>query len=304
MCSSFILYAVISDGWFVLGAPWDCSGTGRGEHLAPDALRSAGLARLVRRDLGDVPTVIASTTRDPHTGVLALRDTVRAARVLTAALTSAMRDVPDRRPLVVGGDCSILLGIFPALRSLIGRVGMWFADGHPDYLDGSSSDTGETADMELAILTGVGAPSLVTLAGDAPMLAASDVVLIGHRTQDLDDGAAADLARVPSDLPQFDAVSLRENAAATGRRAADLLEGTGQSVWLHLDLDVLDALSLPAVTYPQPGGPDWDQLYAALRPMALSPRLLGVSIADFRPDLDPTGTHAARVVQFLEHTLP
>ena len=271
--------------------------------MAPQALRSAGIARLVGRDLGDVPLVISSTARDPHTGVLALPDTLRAARVLSTALTGAMRDVPDRRPLVVGGDCSILLGIVPALRSMFGRVGMWLVDGHPDHLDGSSSDTGETADMVLAILTGQGTPSLVTLAGDAPMLAATDVVLIGHRTQDLDEGAAAELGRVPSDLPQFGAMALRQDDAATGRRAADLLEGTGKGVWLHLDLDVLDPVSLPAVTYPQPGGPDWDRLYAALRPMVLSAGLLGVSIADFRPDLDPDGAHAARVVEFLEQAL-
>ncbi len=78
----------------------------------------------------------------------------------------------------------------------------------------------------------------------------------------------------------------------------------GQGAWLHIDLDVLDPGSLPAVTYPQPGGPDWDQLSTALRPLARSPRLLGVSVADFRPDLDPTGELAARIVRLLDDVLP
>ena len=83
-----------------------------------------------------------------------------------------------------------------------------------------------------------------------------------------------------------------------------MLAGAGRGAWLHLDLDVLDPAVLPAVTYPQPGGPDWDQLAAVLEPLAHSPRLLGVSVADFRPDLDPTGDLATRVLEVLARTLP
>src|SRR5918999_5826284 len=104
-------------GWFVLGAPWDCSGSGRGEQAAPDALRAAGLSAQVGRDLGNVATTITSTHRDADTGVLALLDTVRAARTLTDRLAAALVNLPGQRPLVVGGDCSILLGIVPALRA-------------------------------------------------------------------------------------------------------------------------------------------------------------------------------------------
>jgi len=144
--------------WFLLGAPWDCSGTARGEQAAPDALRAAGLSALVGQDLGDAVTVVDSTDRDEDTGVLALPETVRAAHAVADALGRALQDTPDRRPLVVGGDCSILLGIVPALRRHVGTVGLWFIDGHPDFLDGHASETGETADMDLALLTGA-APS-------------------------------------------------------------------------------------------------------------------------------------------------
>ncbi|MEJ7757350.1 MAG: arginase family protein [Nocardioidaceae bacterium] len=74
-------------------------------------------------------------------------------------------------------------------------------------------------------------------------------------------------------------------------------------MWLHLDLDVLDPQSLPAVTYPQPGGLDWDQLAVLIDPLAQSPQLIGLSIADFRPDLDPTGDLAAQVLDVLAQVL-
>jgi len=295
---------VIADDWFLIGAPWDCSGSGRGEQAAPEALRAAGLAALIDVDVGDAPTLIDTRDRDRRSGVLALDDTVRAAGALAGALGDALRDLPGRRPLVLGGDCSILLGIFPALRKHVGRVGLWFLDGHPDYLDGQVSDTGETADMDLALLTGAGAAELITLAGAPPMLAVSDAVLIGHRTAHLDEGAAAELGRLPAALHRIDATTVTRDPHAAGQRAGEWLASSGDGTWLHLDLDVLDPHSLPAVTYPQKGGLDWDQLSAVMAPLVRSPRLLGVSVADFRPDLDLTGELAVRVVGILESTLP
>jgi arginase len=57
---------------------------------------------------------------------------------------------------------------------------------------------------------------------------------------------------------------------------------------------------LPAVSYPQSLGLDWDDLIALLRPLVAAPNLLGVSVADFNPEGDPAGAHAARVVEALE----
>lgn len=259
---------------------------------------------MVGADLGDAACAIDSTKRDEHTGVLALPETVRAAHALADALGGALRDLSGRRPLVVGGDCSIMLGIFPALRRHVGRAGLWFLDGHPDYLDGPASETGETADMDLAVLTGDGAETLITLAGAPPMVVPSGVVLIGHRATGLDGGSADEVARLPADLRRIDAATVASDPAAAGQRAAAWLADAGRGVWLHLDLDVLDSESLPAVTYPQPKGLDWDQLVAVMNPLARSPRLLGVSVADFRPDLDSTGELATRILDVLDRALP
>jgi arginase family enzyme len=131
----------------------------------------------------------------------------------------------------LGGDCSILIGVAAAVRQAVGPFGLVFIDGHPDYLDGASSPTGEAADMELAILTGHG------------------------------------------------------------------------SWWLHLDLDALDEEALPAVTYPQPGGLDWDNITGLLGALGSHGGLVGVSVADFRPDLDPAGRYAWRTVALLATAL-
>ncbi|MDG4763608.1 arginase family protein [Solwaraspora sp. WMMD406] len=289
--------------WFLLGAPWDSSGRSRGEEQAPDALRAAGLRDLINVDCGDAATHIGSNHRDDITQVRALPDTVTAAHTLAATLRNSMRDHPQRRPLVVGGDCSLLLGVFAQLSPALNNVGLWLVDGHPDYLAAADSETGETADLELAVLTGDGPAELIGLAGTVPMMNARHAALIGHRTVDLDPDSAAELARLPSGLFTIDAPQVLRDPAGAGGRAADWASRLGLPMWLHLDVDVLDPSVMPAVTYPQDGGLDFDQLAAVLAPLAASPNLAGVSVADFRPDLDPDGRHADDLVRLLDSTL-
>lgn len=54
--------------------------------------------------------------------------------------------------------------------------------------------------MDLAVLTGDGADELVSLAGPPPMVPVGEVVLLGHRTRHLNEGAAEELARLPDQL--------------------------------------------------------------------------------------------------------
>jgi arginase len=277
----------------VVDAPIDCSGAGRGEEHAPAALRAAGLLeRLGARDAGEADARVRDIRRDPETGVIGAAEVRRA----SAAIAARVRELlaAGERPLVLGGDCTLLLGVFQALP---GGSGLWFVDGHADFFDGESSPTGEAADMELAILTGHGPPGL--LERDGPLLEPSAVVLLGHRPAELDPDVARENARLDPAIHALTASEVRERGAAqVGSGAAARL--AARPAWLHLDLDVLDEGVLPAVSYPQPLGLDWDELVALGRPLVAAPNLLGVSVADFNPDRDPDGTHAVRVVEALE----
>jgi arginase len=277
----------------ILDAPLDCSGRGRGEERAPSALRAAGLVeRLGARDAGEAVARIRDTRRDPATGVVGAGEVRRA----STAIASRVREVLEarERPLVLGGDCTLLLGVFQALPR---GSGLWFVDGHADFLDGESSPTGEAADMDLAILTGHGPPGL--LDRDGPLLEPAAVVLLGHRPAELHPDVARENARLDPAIHALTAPEVRERGAArVGTDAAARL--AERPAWLHLDLDVLDEAVLPAVSYPQPLGLCWDELVALVRPLVAAPNLLGVSVADFNPDRDADGTHAARVVGALE----
>jgi arginase len=279
-------------GFSIIDAPIDSSGAGRGEEHAPAALRAAGLLeRLRARDAGEADARIRDTRRDPDTGVVGAVEVRRA----SMAIASRVRAVLEarERPLVLGGDCTLLLGVFQALRR---GSGLWFVDGHADFFDGESSPTGEAADMDLAILTGHGPPGL--LERDGPLLEPAAVVLLGHRPAELHPDVARENARLHPAIHAITAPEVRELGAA--RVATDAAARLAERpAWLHLDLDVLDEGALPAVSYPQRLGLDWDELVALGRPLVAAPNLLGISVADFNPDRDADGTHAARVVEAL-----
>ena len=281
----------------VIDAPLDCSGAGRGEERAPAALRAAGLVeRLEAHDAGGIDAHIRDSRRDPDTGVVGVSDVRRA----SAAIASGVQTVlaAGRRPLVVGGDCTLLLGVFQALPR---DTGLWFVDGHADFYDGETSPTGEAADMELSILTGHGPDGLLQGDERRPPLEPAAVALLGHRPAELGPDVAFENGRLDPAIHALTAPEVRHRGPArVGAEAAARL--AGRQAWLHLDLDVLDEGSLPAVSYPQPLGLDWDELVALVRPLAAAPNLVGASVADFNPDRDPDGSHAERVVRALRST--
>ncbi|MEV4463554.1 arginase family protein [Micromonospora echinofusca] len=279
--------------WSVLDAPLDSSGRGRGEHRGPAALRSAGLlGRLGVADAGAVDALITDPVRDPETGVIGVDQLRRAARAIAVRVTTLIG--AGRHPLVLGGDCAILPGI---LQGLPAGFDLWFLDAHLDFEDGRTSPTGEAADMDLSIVTDHGPAGVLDREG--PLVDPAQVHVLGHRPLDRAvDGREA--SRLDPAVHLVPAARLRgADAAEQGR---NLAVGTTPA-WLHLDLDVLDPLALPAVSYPEPDGLDWADLIALARPLVRSGRLIGMSVTDFNADEDPDGRHAERVGQALAELL-
>ena len=68
------------------------------------------MSRLAARDAGRVDAVIRDATRDPVTGVIGAQDLRRGSALIARALAPLLGDA-ERRPLVLGGDCTLLLGV-------------------------------------------------------------------------------------------------------------------------------------------------------------------------------------------------
>ncbi len=300
----------VTPAWTLIGAPLDSSGADRGDGRGVAALRAAGLAAAVgARDAGDLDIAIDDSERDPATGVIGYAQVEAATRRLRAVVAEIL--AAGERPLVVGGDCTLLPGTLAGARDHAGRLGLAFVDGHVDALDGGSSPTGEAADMDLAIVTGHGPPGLAGATGGATIVAPGDVVVVGPRGDAPADvvlprggGAVSEADVLDPAVTLIDAeTALARGPREVGAEIAARVGREGRATWLHLDLDVLDEDVMAAVSYPQPDGFEWDDLEELLAPLVAMPRLLGVDVTCFNPDRDAEGGCAARIVDVLGRAL-
>lgn len=202
-------------------------------------------------------------------------------------------------PVVLGGDCSILLGPALALRRR-GRYGLAYVDGHGDFRHpGNTSELSAAAGEDLALVTGRGPGDLTNIDGLSPYVHDNDVMVLGIRdadgwTRDLD---AEGIALVPSSR----VTGRGTEVARAALRHFDRPELSGY--WLHFDVDVLDAELMPAVDSPEPLGLDWTDVEDLLTPLVNGNGAVGMQVTIFDPDLDPDGQLAASLADLLVNVL-
>lgn len=263
---------------------------------APGALRDHDLlARLRARDAGCItPPRYDPGDWRPGDGVCHAREIAD----YSLALAERIGSIIDRGefPVVLGGDCSVLLGSALAMHRLGeavgGRIGLVFVDGHSDFRHpGNASYVGAAAGEDLALVTGRGQADLAALEGRRPYFRDIDVVVLGIRAQDeyrLDLQAAGITTRP---VPALRA----EGAARTAQWAHEQLADCA-GYWVHIDVDVLDPAVMPAVDAPDPGGIAFAELEILLAGLVDTPHCLGVELTVFDPDYDPDGSYAAEIV--------
>lgn len=275
--------------------PYEASLEARHLDRAAGVLRELGLVnRLAAADLGDVAGPPYRDFARPPGGVRNEREVAHYSRLLADRVASAVVD--GCFPLVVGGDCSVVLGSLLGASRHAHRIGLAYIDAHADFATPEESITGSAASMCLAFAVGRGNSPLAALAGSKPLVRPEDVALIGRR--DVGQtyyGHAALAASEILDLPEaFD---------GTHGAAAAALERLGQSAldgfWVHVDADVFDPGVMPAVDSPEPGGPDIHTLSVLVARLAQHPRAVGMQITIYDPALDPDRSCAARLVAFL-----
>ena len=216
-------------------------------------MRSAGLVEaLGARDLGDVAEPLRPPERDARSGIIAFEALVE------GSLAVEGRRRGDRggdRPLVLGGDCSLLIGAIAGARQAGLRPGLLFVDGHADYWDGETSPTGRRPTWSWRSSTAMGRACAGEHGAPARSPTPPRTAILGHRPHELDEDVAAERKRVPDEVLQLDTSAIR-GRHGDGGRARDRARRRGP--WLHIDLDVLDAEAMPAVSYPLGEGLDWD----------------------------------------------
>jgi arginase len=195
-------------------------------------------------------------------------------RAFMEGLAARTRELVAARefPVVLGGECSVLVGTLLGLRSL-GRFGLLFVDGHDESCCarelGPHRSLLTAAGLDLAIATGNGPDAMANLHGLRPYVEERHVVLFGllERVRALGARAAAE-----------EAVRYLEALPIDG-------------FWIHVDADVFDRdMDEPG------GGCPYQELTEALRVFVASEKAVGLELTFFDPELDPDGVHGEKLV--------
>lgn len=277
--------------------PFNAAGVPTGVARMPQSIQAAGLEQRLAAPVRStwISVTEMCTARGPS-GLLSEAALVRMVTDSAAALRAAWQ----RRaiPLVVAGDCPILLAPLIAAAVDGGEAGLVFVDGHEDAWHPRRTPTGEASDCEIGLALGLfEAPR--ALAAQLPCLRREHVAMLGPR-----DHAELLEAGQPSlrdDIAVYvdgSDLAARTDVAAIADLVAHSAGTASGGWWCHVDLDVLDPTSLPAVDYPQPGGLTWGQLERVMSACLGVAGCLGASVVIYNPDLDG-GRSAGRIADFI-----
>ncbi|WP_199638655.1 arginase family protein [Serratia sp. PAMC26656] len=274
-----------------------------GTWRAPQALMAHGLVqRLGAGAVTELPQPTYSPAAQPGTRIR----NGHAIRAFTIALAAEIAAVQARGefPLVVGGDCSILLGALAGSRRT-GSLSLVHIDGHSDFRHPGNYDPqqmlGAVAGMDLALATGRGEPLLTEWPGvTGPLVPERQVLQLGERECRDADFAWPDINQTAIARIDVFAANLMGKAEIVRQIEQMLATEPEWRFWLHLDVDVLDQTIMPAVD--SPGSPGIDRLWLEniVARLLQNPLCCGMTLSVFDPELDPDGRYAALIVEMLE----
>jgi arginase len=185
--------------------------------------------------------------------------------------------------VMASGDCLAALATVAGLQRAGTDAGIVWFDAHGDVQTLETTTSGYLAGLALRLLTGY-RPELIAARLGLRPVPEPRVILAGAR--DLD----------PPEVTYLAAAGIRR------REVVDLqpAELPGGPLYVHLDLDVIDAPEVPGLRFPAPGGPGPAQVADALRLLLGTGRVAAVGVAC---SWHPGHGAAARVGPYLQAAL-
>lgn len=267
-----------------------------GVYLLPEHFKKYGLYDHLH--IQNVYTLTAppyEMKKDTTSGVLNIGSVAHYALQQAELLTTTLEEKTFK--LIIGGDCSILVGNMMALKQK-GTYGLFFLDGHTDYLPTSSSHTGRAvAGLDLAIVTGLGDERITNLNNLKPYVAEEHVFCVGNR--ELDHSYVQPI--LDSAICYIDLPTLRQTGIDhIVKQFLDMVyQQQLEGFFIHLDVDVLNDQIMPAVDSRQSDGLNYVELIQILQPLVSHPQVVGLEITVLDPHLDLEGTHTYELIQQL-----
>jgi arginase len=289
--------------WFeLIGVPSSIGAHWPGQEKAPRALREAGLVEYLEEaglrvtDRGDLP----ATRFRPDLGrrhPQNLAAVVDVARSVADRVEVTLR--ADEVPLVIGGDCTIELGVLSGFLRAGVDPGLLYFDGGVDLRTPLDNPTGILDSMGVAHMLGEpgSAEELATIGPCYPLMEDEKIALFGYGRNEPE---VETLAR--RSMPRYPVERVRQEPERAAAEALAYLEETAGPFVVYFDVDVIDFVDFPVADVPQINAVlTLREALACLGVFAASPKFAGLVLTEFNPDhADEEGEAAATLVWGVE----
>ena len=276
--------------WGLLAVPSSAGAHTPGLEKGPAAIRDAGLIDLLSGGVVDHGDVTAFRWC-PDLERPNAKNAAAVARVAAETADGVARILAaGQRPLVVGGDCSITVGVIAGFVQHGVAPALLYVDGGPDLYTPDTRPNGNLDAMGLAHLLAIPGhvPEVAGVGRTVPLLAARDVVSYGHT---LPEGDIELRLLDELDVAHLHADQVHADPVGAAGRALRAIEATGAPFVVHCDVDVLSFNDTPLADVPDSGGDPiglrLDELAASLTVFASSPHFAALVLTEINPDHAP-----------------
>ena len=287
----------------LIGAPTDIGAGARGASMGPEALRVAGIRRVLEdhglpvADLGNLSGP-ANPWLPPVDGYRHLNEVVAWNTALHEAVHAEL--TRGRLPIVLGGDHCLGMGSISAVARHCRDTGktlrvLWL-DAHADFNTAELTPSGNIHGMPVACLCGHGPAVLTGIGGHTPAITADVVRQIGIRSVDPGEKRFVhEVGLEVFDMRYIDEMGMRHTMEQA-------LMGLDENTHLHVsfDVDFLDPDIAPGVGTTVPGGPTYREAQLCMEMIADTGRLGSLDVMELNPALDVRNKTAELAVDLIE----
>jgi arginase len=291
----------------IIGAGFELGAASRGTLMGPQALRTAGLARV----LGELGHRVSDrgTLHEVEPAEVAMEpDAAARCRYLaevagwTRRLHDAARDMAREGgvPVFLGGDHSISMGSVSGIARACSETGrelvvLWL-DAHADYNTPRTTPSGNLHGMALSFIAGE--PSLRPILGDRALIPvpAANIHLFGARS--VDPGERDRLRADAVDVVDMRAIDERGVSALLAERIAGW-RARGVHLHVSFDVDFLDPALAPGTGTVVPGGATYREAHLVMEMLCDSGLVGSVDVVELNPFLDERGRTAVTATELV-----
>jgi len=274
----------------LIGVPSSAGAHGPGQEKAPSALRTAGLLGALREagldveDLGDLPVARFAPDRAERKRQ-SQSQVVKVARQVADAVASAVER--ELIPIVLGGDCTITLGVVAGLLRHQPDLGLIYFDGDADLTTPETTRSGIFDSMGVAHLIGAGDPDLAHIGPRFPLLEQDRIILFGFHPYEIEPDESRVLASSP--MAKYPVTSMDGRPVELAAQARARLEDRARAIAVHFDVDVMDSAEIPLADWPHYDALSFGDAMRCLSVFVGSPKLAALVVTEINPDHDPDG---------------